>query len=168
MYFVYKVNTDPNITSKKIYLIEKYHLMAKIGLQLTSFVILILGCKYAFSMPRPICTYPINELTITINPEAYSCLSSLPSGHTSLAAVITYLIITHSAHPAKYISLLIPIIVGITRITLALHYPADIIFALLSLIPIILIGNLLYILLKNNLILLFQNLSTKYLILRKI
>jgi membrane-associated phospholipid phosphatase len=66
-----------------------------------------------------------------MNFEGERCLSSFPSAHSALALIITFYLWPYLNRYAKVSATLVIILVGLSRISLAMHYPADIIYGII-------------------------------------
>lgn len=75
--------------------------------------------KYAFLRPRPF-TQLTDYVLLTTAADP-----SFPSGHTSNATAIFYILATEYN---RYWLLIIPVIVGLSRIYVGVHYPSDVLF----------------------------------------
>jgi membrane-associated phospholipid phosphatase len=104
------------------------------------------------NFPRPFCSLPSNSFTVIANIDLERCESSFPSSHSGLALLVTYFIWSYITIRQKIISCFIVILVAISRITLAMHYPSDIIYSFLITIIIIFIGKIIYKIFANNLL----------------
>ena len=92
----------------------------------------LFGCIYTFikftiNIPRPYCSMP-NYITI-LDTSQERCLSGFPSAHTGLALMILYFIWPFICRKFRIAAILVFLAVAISRITLAMHYPADIIYS---------------------------------------
>ena len=77
-------------------------------------------------------------------------VSSFPSAHTGLSILVAYSLWPYMNTYLKGISCFVILAVAISRTTLAMHYPADIMYSILVTILIIFAGNFVFIILKNN------------------
>ena len=141
---------DVSLRSSKFWLI--YNNMVMIGITYTIFCITYTILKFTINLPRPFCSLnPDTFLTIAAI-EHERCLSSFPSSHTGLAILVCYCIWPYIKCSQKIIACMVVIIVVISRITLAMHYPADIIYSFFITISLIIISKIIYKNLENNVI----------------
>ncbi|WPY01066.1 Phosphatase PAP2 family protein [Candidatus Trichorickettsia mobilis] len=152
IYFYLKLQKISDITQRNLKFWLIYNELAKIGIIYVVFGLVYSLLKFSFNLPRPFCSSPpINFVTITdISTER--CLSSFPSAHTGLALLIAYCIWSYLNVKQKLFAAGIVLMVGLSRITLAMHYPADILYSFLIIIFVIIIGNIIYRLLIQNLL----------------
>ncbi|MDR0296630.1 MAG: phosphatase PAP2 family protein [Rickettsia sp.] len=152
IYFYTQLKKIQDFNQHQIKFWSIYNKMVLIGI-----IYAIFGCTYALlkffvNLPRPFCSLPINSFVTIANIELERCLSSFPSSHSGLALLSTYFIWSYITMRQKIIALLIVILVTISRITLAMHYPADIIYSFLITIIIIIFGRIVFKIFANNLI----------------
>ncbi|WP_308574560.1 phosphatase PAP2 family protein [uncultured Methanosphaera sp.] len=109
-----------------LYIIGQYRndkRMCNAGILLFITLIITAGCieiiKLIIARPRP---YTEIASLIVLNHESNL---SFPSGHTATATVIAYCLSREYKHTALF--MLIPLVVGISRLYLGVHYPSDVI-----------------------------------------
>ena len=142
---------DPDLRSSKFWII--YNNMVMIGITYTIFCITYAILKFTVNLPRPFCSLDPNIFVTIANTSLERCLSSFPSSHTGLAILVCYYTWPYTTtFSQKIIACMVVIIVAISRITLAMHYPADIIYSFFIAILLIIIGRIVYKNLENNLI----------------
>lgn len=127
-----------------------YNNMVNIGIIYAIFGFTYALLKFSINLPRPFCSLPIGSFITIINIENERCLSSFPSAHTGLAVLITYFLWNYLNSLGKIIALAIILLVAISRITLAMHYPADILYSFFIAMFVIKIGNFIYLILYPN------------------
>jgi membrane-associated phospholipid phosphatase len=128
---------------KQELLFEHYfHILFKAGIIYVLFILIYASLKYSVNLPRPYCS--TDQFISIVNFSQERCLSSFPSAHSGLSIIITYLLWQHIPFGLKIISPLLVLIVGIARISLAMHYPSDVIYGYLIAIITIICGNFLY------------------------
>ena len=149
VYFYYKTHTTAN---KREYFTPIYYKLVKIGICYALFGCTFAALKFSINLPRPFCSLAFTEFTTIANITNERCLSSFPSAHTGLSLLVTYFLWSYINKYLKTLSCLITIAVAISRITLAMHYPADILYSALTTIIVIFAGNTLYTLLKKKFI----------------
>lgn len=152
LYFYIKLKCikDPTLRSNRFWII--YNNMVMIGITYTIFCIIYAILKFTINLPRPFCSLPTDIFVTIANTEPERCLSSFPSSHTGLAMLACYYIWPYITYSQKIIACIVVIIVAISRITLAMHYPADIIYSFCITILLIMIGKRVYKNLENNII----------------
>lgn len=141
---------DPSIRSNKFWII--YNNMVMIGITYTIFCIIYAILKFTVNLPRPFCSLHTNIFVTIANTSLERCLSSFPSSHTGLAILACYYIWPYITSCQKIIACMVVMLVAISRITLAMHYPADIIYSFFITILLIIIGKIVYKNLENNLV----------------
>jgi membrane-associated phospholipid phosphatase len=141
---------DFNQRSSRFWVI--YNALISIGIIYAIFGVTYAALKFSINLPRPFCSLPLGSFVTIANTQLERCLSSFPSSHSGLTLLVTYFIWPYITKWQKFISCLIILLIAISRITLALHYPADIIYSLLITIIIIIIGRIIYQIFANNLI----------------
>lgn len=141
---------DFNQRSSKFWIIYKEFM--RIGIIYSIFGVIYAGLKFSVNLPRPFCSLPAGSFVTIADTQIERCLSSFPSSHSGLSLLVTYIIWPYLTIWQKFISCLIVLLTAISRITLAMHYPADIIYSYLITIIIIIIGKIIYQILENNLI----------------
>ncbi len=145
IYFYYKIKKSNNPAK---YFESIYYELTRIGICYALFGITFATLKFSINLPRPFCSIPAIDFITIADISLERCLSSFPSAHTGLAILVTYYLWTHINRPLKAISCVIVISVALSRITLAMHYPADILYSAIVTIIVIIIGNYLYGMLK--------------------
>lgn len=92
--------------------------------------------KNWFSYPRPSLALPSGSVHLVGSPEL-SLLHSLPSGHTSFAMLISASLWPVLNRYWRFVSLVFVIWVGLSRISLGAHFPADVVAGALSCLLIV-------------------------------
>lgn len=149
IYFYFKTKKAQNIES---YFTPIYNELTRIGTCYAIFGFTFAGLKFSFNMPRPFCSLSSDQFLTIANTELERCLSSFPSAHTGLSILVTYALWPHINKNVKLICCLVIASVAISRITLAMHYPADIIYSALVTIAAITVGNIIYKMLKPSIV----------------
>lgn len=88
------------------------------------------GLKILLSFERPFCT--AGEAFSILDFANEVCSSSFPSGHTGFACIVAFTLKNYinSKYIYIFIATTIIILVGLSRIALAAHYPSDIIYSI--------------------------------------
>jgi len=108
--------------------------------------------KFCVNLPRPYCSLPIDSFTTIINTANERCFSSFPSSHAALSVLVTYFAWDYIKLPLKILMICVIILVSLSRISLAMHYPSDIIYGIAITFIAILIGKLIYRIFAGNII----------------
>lgn len=129
-----------------------FNQLFKLGMCYALFGFLYAGLKFGINLPRPFCSLPADIFITIINTAEERCLSSFPSAHTGLAVIITYYLWPYLKNYQKAFAILLIILAAISRITLAMHYPADILYSMAIAFGLIFLNETLFKLLYKNLI----------------
>lgn len=135
-YFKLKKRSNP-----KIEFIPIYNQLVKAGTCYSLFGFAYAALKFGINLPRPFCSLSPSEFTTILDVTKERCLSSFPSAHTGLAILIAYYLWPYLTKYQKAIVFSLIVVVSISRITLAMHYPADIIYSILIASLIIFFSN---------------------------
>lgn len=126
-----------------------YDQLVSIGIIYALFGFIYAALKFSVNLPRPFCSLPLDSFTTIANIAYERCLSSFPSAHTGLALLMTYFCWQYLNRFWQVIAVIINLLVGLSRISLAMHYPADVIYSLIIAIIVIFLGNIVHKLLKT-------------------
>lgn len=129
-----------------------YDFMVKLGLSYACFGLFYAFLKFTINMPRPFCSLPVNSFTTIMDITHERCLSSFPSSHTGLAILITLNIWPYIGFVMRGFSILTTVLVALSRIGLAMHYPADIFYSIFIAFFVFTLSRLIYRLFENNII----------------
>ncbi|MFY9589141.1 phosphatase PAP2 family protein [Rickettsia endosymbiont of Halotydeus destructor] len=140
---------------------EKYNKLIEIGIVYAIFGLTFTAFKFSVNLPRPFCSLPLGSFTTIINTETERCLSSFPSSHAGLALLVTYFACAYLNLPFKIIAICIIGLVSLARISLAMHYPADIVYGIIITFIVIVIGKRVFKAFENNIIKSIGNFITK-------
>lgn len=151
-----KSNFDPEFH-------RRYNAMVYIGTCYAFFGIIFAILKFSINLPRPFCSLPEGSFTTIALVAHERCLSSFPSAHTGLALMIGALSWRHLSCSMKILSTLIIMLVALSRITLAMHYPADILYSSMVVIFVMWLANITFGILRENIIRYFSGLIKKWL-----
>jgi len=135
-YFKLKKRSNP-----KIEFVPIYNQLVKAGTCYSLFGFAYAALKFGINLPRPFCSLSPSEFTTILDVTKERCLSSFPSAHTGLAILIAYYLWPYLTKYQKAIVFSLIVVVSISRITLAMHYPADIIYSILIASLIIFFSN---------------------------
>lgn len=141
-----------------------YQQLVRFGLAYAVFGLAYAGLKFTVNLPRPFCSLPPGDfITIVAEQDLPRCLSSFPSSHVGLAVLLGYFCWPHCAARVRIIIIIIILLIAISRLSLAMHYPADIIYSCLITGLVINISQQIYPVFANNLIKQAGNLLLKLL-----
>jgi membrane-associated phospholipid phosphatase len=129
-----------------------YDFMTKLGTSYACFGLLYAFLKFTINMPRPFCSLPQGSFTTIMDIAHERCLSSFPSSHTGLAILIALNIWPYIGSGMRIFSAFIIGLVALSRVGLAMHYPADIFYSIFIAILVFAISKLVYRLFEDNLI----------------
>lgn len=152
IYFYLRLKKVTNPELLNIKFLKIYRNMVNVGITYTIFGLIYAAFKFTINLPRPFCSLPIDGFSTIADITHQRCLSSFPSAHTGLAVLIAYFLWPYLNKLSMFAALIIMILTSISRITLAMHYPADILYSIIIAIIVIIISNYIYRLLQNNLI----------------
>jgi membrane-associated phospholipid phosphatase len=109
--------------------------------------------KFSINSKRPFCLLDSKSYISIGNLEAERCLSGFPSSHISLAFFIAYYLWSYTKNNfQKFCLVSLVVLVGISRISLAMHFPWQLIISLFLVYIVILISQILCRLFKTFLI----------------
>lgn len=156
-----------NALKQESFFISGYFELTRIGICYTLFGLTFAALKFFVNMPRPFCSLKTGEFITIADTSLERCLSSFPSAHTGLSILVTYCLWSYMNKTLKSLSCAVILAVATARITLAMHYPTDIIYSALVTIGVILTGNLVFKIFKNKIIRPIGNLIYRFLFSRK-
>jgi membrane-associated phospholipid phosphatase len=118
--------------AQKEYFLLNYKKLVEIGCSY-AFIGLLYGfLKFFINAKRPFCSLPSSDFISVANLGSERCLSGFPSSHISIAFLISYYLWGYTRNKyQEYILASFVILVGISRITLAMHFPMQLIISLL-------------------------------------
>lgn len=160
-YFYFKIRHSSN--AKELFT-PIYQELVRIGLCYMIFGFTFAGLKFLTNIPRPFCSLTPDQFITIASIEYERCLSSFPSAHTGLSILTTHFVWRHINNVVKIMFCIISILVAISRITLAMHYPSDIIYSILVTCVIIRIGNGMFYMLKSVIIDPINNLIIRWIL----
>ncbi len=108
--------------------------------------------KFTINMPRPYCSLLEGSFVTILDFSGERCLSSFPSAHTAIVILTSYALWPFVRLPVKLGLICLSLLVMLSRIILAMHYPADILYSIIIVMMIIYLGGLFYKLLERSII----------------
>ena len=108
--------------------------------------------KFSINLPRPYCSLPSDQFITIMNVNHARCLSSFPSSHVGLALMMTIFGWNYMNKWGCAGAMLTVALVALSRITLAMHYPADIIYSMLITALAFGVSQLIFSIFSDNLI----------------
>lgn len=116
--------------------------LATIGAMFSAICICYALAKFSINMPRPFCS-GINFFSSKSFAQV-RCLSSFPSAHTAMATLLCYILWPYLKLYAKLGAVLLLVSVALSRIALAMHFPADVVYSIFICLAIIQIAQRAY------------------------
>jgi membrane-associated phospholipid phosphatase len=151
----YKIKSAKGSLIKKTF-DNTFDSMFMIGMCYAFFGLTYAALKFSISLPRPYCSMPLGSFTTIADTASERCLSGFPSAHTGLALMIAFFLWNNASNKMKALLVLLVTLVAIGRITLAMHYPADILYSIIITIFIIKISQLVFFIFYNSVIILIK------------
>ncbi|RYE06285.1 MAG: phosphatase PAP2 family protein [Rickettsiaceae bacterium] len=148
----YRIKNIKSSTNRLARFWQLYQLFTKIGIIYTFFGCTYAALKFSINLPRPFCSLTTETFFTITDTQSYRCLSSFPSAHVGLAVMISYIFWRYTNVIGKACLIILTTTVAISRLSLAVHYPADILYSLIIIILVIICGNKISYLLKNNIL----------------
>lgn len=151
VYFFFRLKKLDSYSQEK----EFWHVfneMTIIGITYACFGFIYAALKFSINLPRPFCSLLADSFHTIINTGSERCLSSFPSAHTGLAVIITYFLWPYLRTSGKLTAIALIALVGIARMTFAMHYPADIIYSFSVAFIVIITGRIVYKIFENNIL----------------
>jgi membrane-associated phospholipid phosphatase len=123
-----------------------FQVLLRVGVIYCCFIFIFTMLKYSVNMPRPLCSFAPETFHSIIAPDSVRCLSSFPSAHSGFVLLMAYLILHYIAldFMQKFVVISLVIFTGIARISMAMHFPADIVYGYLIGVLVIIIGDFIY------------------------
>lgn len=149
IYFYFKTK---QVTDKETYFITIYNGLVRIGICYALFGLAFAALKFSVNLPRPFCSLKPGEFITIANIASERCLSSFPSAHTGLSILVAYALWPYLNNFFKTLACFIIFAVAISRFTLAMHYPADILYSAVVTLLVIITGNFIFYSLHKKLI----------------
>lgn len=108
--------------------------------------------KFSFNLPRPFCSIPPDMFYSIMNFSSERCLSSFPSAHTGLSLLLSILLWPYLRNSFRILAVVVPILIAISRMNLAMHYPADLLYSVVAVIFVVNLSKIICAVFRNNLI----------------
>ena len=142
IFIIYSLLQIKKDGSKKID--HYWKIILRLGIIYSTFIFVFTFLKYTINMTRPLCLYEPYMINSIIHISEVRCLSSFPSAHAGMVLFCTYCIWKYLDKIQKIIMIATISLVGIARMSVAMHFPSDILYGYLISILVIIIGNLIY------------------------
>ncbi|XVN41935.1 MAG: phosphatase PAP2 family protein [Rickettsia endosymbiont of Argas persicus] len=152
IYLYIQLKKIKNDTERQNKFWNNYKKLVEIGIIYAIFGLVFTALKFTINLPRPYCNLAEGDFVTILNTAGERCLSSFPSSHTALSVLVVYFIWNYVKLPIKILMICIILLVSLSRISLAMHYPSDIIYGIIIGFITILIGKLIYRFFENNVI----------------
>lgn len=91
-------------------------------------VVLVSLMKIGFDLPRPSAVLPAGSVRVLVEPESPH---SFPSGHSAFAMLVLSVFWRPSGYGWRAVLVLFAALVGISRVSVGAHFPADVLFGYL-------------------------------------
>ncbi len=127
-----------------------YNRLVFVGICYATFGLTYAALKFSINMPRPFCSMLYYQTIIDVTKER--CMSSFPSSHAGLSLVMTILAWDHLSKAGKKLAEFVVVLVAFSRIALAMHYPADIVYGYLIALIVMAVSYCIFKVLENNII----------------
>lgn len=147
---VYYLNKSQKLNIPIFNLLYSFYIRIGICYAFTGIIYTIL--KFSMNFPRPFCSLNSDEFISILNLSNERCLSSFPSAHIALAIMLAYYLWPFAKLKSKIFLFLTIVIVATSRITLAMHYPSDLLYSTFIIFIIIFMSEKIYLAFQNNLI----------------
>ena len=119
-----------------------FYLLIRIGTCFALLHLIYAGLKFSFNLTRPLCELPADSFFTLQAVESVRCNASFPSAHAARALLVCYFLWPYANNFAKQAGLIIMLaMVSLSRISLGMHYPADIAYSLIIMAGIIIANN---------------------------
>ncbi|MEY3196640.1 MAG: hypothetical protein RLZZ59_6 [Pseudomonadota bacterium] len=131
---------------------KKYDFMVRLGIAYALFGFVYAILKFTINMPRPFCSLSHDQFITILDVTQERCLSSFPSSHAGLVFLITLSFWREVDKFQKLLLCSLVILVSFSRVLLAMHYPADILYGLIVAYCVYLLAYFVFFILKDNLL----------------
>lgn len=130
-----------------------FYLLIRIGTCFALLHLIYAELKFSFNLTRPLCELPAGSFSTLESVDSVRCNASFPSAHAARALLVCYFLWPYAdIFPKRAGLVTLLAMVSLSRISLAMHYPADIIYSLIIMAFIIVLTNLLCLQLKKPVI----------------
>lgn len=129
-----------------------YNNLIRIGICYAVFGLTYAALKFSVNLPRPFCSLQPETFKTIINTLDERCMSSFPSSHAGLAFMATWFLWRYFGALTHFCLIVMTCMVAFARITLAMHYPADIIYSYIIVLVVLSISQAVFKLFERNLI----------------
>lgn len=127
-----------------------FDFMMRMGTAYASFGFTYAGLKFSVNMPRPYCILNPFKFQTIADVADERCLSGFPSSHTGLAMLITLAVWQYLNPFGRISAIAVIILVALARISLAMHFPADIFYSLMIASIVYSLSYFIYRIFENN------------------
>ncbi len=149
VYSYFKIKKTEN---KPLLFNTYYKKLVHIGTCYAFFGLTFAALKFSINLERPFCSLASNEFFTIINTKNERCLSSFPSAHAGIAILYSYFLWPYIGKLNRFLCIITVILVAISRMFLAMHYPSDIIFSGFFTILIMFLSNYTFCKLEKSII----------------
>ncbi|MGI4775330.1 MAG: phosphatase PAP2 family protein [Janthinobacterium lividum] len=153
IFFYYQLQNINNDIIRHDNFWRLYQKFTRVGIIYTCFGFIYAILKFSVNLPRPFCSLASQSFSTIINTQSHRCLSSFPSAHVGLVVLISHIFWPYTNKIGKFCLILLIFAVAISRISLAMHYPSDIIYSFFVIVAVIILGNKINDILRDNLLL---------------
>ncbi len=140
------------IKGSEDYFYKAYYYFVRIGICYAVIGLCYAAMKFTINMPRPFCSFENGSFFTVMDILEERCLSSFPSAHVAMVILLSYSLWKFLNYFAKFAIVIAFILVALSRIALAMHFPADIIYSMIIAVILIGIANMIFRLLKDNIV----------------
>jgi membrane-associated phospholipid phosphatase len=144
LYYFYNINNGHHIFLRTL---QKF-LIAGFSYAFIGFLYAYL--KYNVNLSRPICE---GDYITVVTKDSIRCLSSFPSGHSAIAILCAYSLWSFLPKIFKPVLVFMVVLICISRVALALHYPSDVFYSIMLSSSVIVIFSKIVGLMKQKIIL---------------
>ncbi len=151
IYQIYRLNKlSPSI--RDIEYEKVFYTLVQVGTCYAFFGFAYAMLKFSINLPRPYCSLPEGSFVTIMNMEGVRCLSSFPSAHVGLAFMMAIFLWPHIGKLYRCLAVITVVLVALARITLAMHYPADIMYSLVITVLAVAMSQLIFSIFSDNII----------------